>query len=74
MIQDGTNVIVQIAETTEKPEIIPQNEYCNIVSTKTAQIEKITASNGTIVAKPRRYSYKRKHFDWRMDGRTVYRN
>lgn len=51
MIQDGTNIIVEIAETTEKPNIIPQDEYCNIISTKKAQISKITASNGTIVAK-----------------------
>lgn len=41
----GTNIIVQIAETTEKPEIVPHNEYCNIVSTKKAQIVKVTASN-----------------------------
>lgn len=47
----GTNVIVQIAETTEKPEIVPLDEYCNIVSTKTAQITKITANAGTAVAK-----------------------
>ena len=49
---DGTNVIVQIAETTEKPEIIPFDEYCNIVSKKDAEIMKVTATTGTIVAKP----------------------
>ena len=47
----GTNIIVQIAETTEKPDIVPLNEYCNIVSTKKAQIEKITAKSGTAVVK-----------------------
>ncbi|MDE5830772.1 MAG: sporulation protein YqfD [Clostridia bacterium] len=47
--------MVQIAETTQKPEIIPLNEYCNIVSNKTAQITKITANSGTIVVKPRRH-------------------
>lgn len=47
----GTNVIVQIAETTEKPEIIKQDEYCNIVSDKDAQIVKITANNGTKIVK-----------------------
>lgn len=41
----GTNIVVQIAETTEKPEIVPHNEYCNIVSTKKAQIVKVTANN-----------------------------
>lgn len=46
----GTNIIVQIAETTEKPDIVPLDEYCNIVSTKKGQIEKITAKSGTIIA------------------------
>lgn len=48
----GTNVIVQIAETTEKPEIIPFDEYCNIIAKKDAEIMKITAVTGTIIAKP----------------------
>lgn len=48
----GTNIIVQIVETTEKPKIIPLDEYCNVVSNKTAQIVKITANSGTIVANP----------------------
>ena len=48
----GTNVIVKIVERTEKPEIIDQNEYCNIVSNKKAQIIKITANTGTILVKP----------------------
>jgi len=48
----GTNVIVKIVETTKKPEIINQDEYCNIVSNKKAQITKITANTGTILVKP----------------------
>ena len=48
----GTNVIVKLVETTEKPEIINQDEYCNIVSNKKAQITKITANTGTILVKP----------------------
>ena len=48
----GTNVIVKIVETTEKPEIIKQDEYCNIVSNKRAQITKITANTGTVLVKP----------------------
>ncbi len=52
----GTNVIVKIVETTEKPEIIDQNEYCNIVSNKKAQITKITATSGTVLVNVRRYS------------------
>lgn len=45
----GTNVIVEIAETTEKPEIVSLDEYCNIVATKDAKIVKVTAGSGTIV-------------------------
>lgn len=45
----GTNIIVQIAETTEKPDIVKQDEYCNIVADKDCQIVKITANNGTKV-------------------------
>ena len=48
---NGTNVIVEIVETTKKPEIIDKNEYCNIVSNKKAQITKITATSGTILVK-----------------------
>lgn len=43
---DGTIVKVQIVEAEEKPEMINDEEYCNIVSTKDAQIVKISAQNG----------------------------
>ncbi len=49
---NGTNVIVKIVEATKKPEILDENEYCNIISNKTAQITKITAKAGTILVKP----------------------
>ena len=48
----GTNVIVKVVETIKKPEIIKQDEYCNIVSNKKAQITKIIANTGTILVKP----------------------
>ena len=47
----GTNAIVRIAKAKEKPQIIDENEYCNIVSDKTGIITKISAQNGTAVAK-----------------------
>ena len=50
----GTNAIVEIAQRTEKPEIIKQDEYCNIIANKEAEITKITATNGTIIANVRR--------------------
>ena len=43
----GTNAIVEIKETDKAPEIINENEYCNIVSDKTAMITKINVQNGT---------------------------
>lgn len=58
----GTNIIVEIAETTEKPDIIPLDENCNIVSKKEAEIVKITANSGTALVKVRRYSKKTEVF------------
>ena len=48
----GTNAIVEIVEAKEKPEIIDENEYCNIVSDKEGIITKISAQNGTLLVKP----------------------
>lgn len=43
----GTNAIVKIVKSEEKPDIIDENEYCNIVSDKKGVITKINAQNGT---------------------------
>ena len=43
----GTNAIVEIKETDQAPEILNENEFCNIVSNKTAMITKINVQNGT---------------------------
>ena len=43
----GTNVIVKIVKADEKPEIIDENEYCNIVSDKAGVITKINSQTGT---------------------------
>ena len=43
----GTNVIVKIVKATKKPDIINDEEYCNIVSNKAGIITKINAQNGT---------------------------
>ena len=45
----GTNAIVKIVEADLKPDIIKEEEYCNIVATKDAMIVKINAQNGTAV-------------------------
>ena len=47
----GTNAIVKVVKATAKPEIVDDNEYCNIVSDKKGIITKINAQNGTIAVK-----------------------
>lgn len=59
----GTNIIVKIAEKTMKPDIIPKEEYCNIVAKKTGQITKITAKAGTAVANVGDIVEERKYFN-----------
>ena len=48
----GTNVIVKIVETKEKPELVDSNDYCNIVADHDGMISKISVSNGTAKVKP----------------------
>lgn len=43
----GTNAIVEIKEADKAPEIVNENEYCNIISNKTAMITKMNVQNGT---------------------------
>ena len=45
----GTNAIIKIVEAKEKPEIIDEKDYTNIVASKDAIITKISAQNGTIL-------------------------
>lgn len=47
----GTNAIVKVVKATSKPEIIDEDDYCNIVSDKQGVITKINAQNGTIAVK-----------------------
>ena len=47
----GTNAIVNIVKAEEKPNIIDDNEYCDIVSDKKGIITKITAQRGTLAVK-----------------------
>lgn len=43
---NGTNAVVKIVEAEEKPEIINEDEYCNIVAKKAGTIVKVSAQNG----------------------------
>lgn len=47
----GTNVIIEVVEADLAPDVINPNEYCNIVATKDAVIDKIYAQNGTLQVK-----------------------
>lgn len=47
----GTNVVVEVVEADPKPNIVNEEDYCNIVSDKMGVITKIIASNGTALVK-----------------------
>ena len=47
----GTNAIVKIVEADKKPDIIEEDDYCNIVATKPGIIVKVNALNGTPLVK-----------------------
>ena len=47
----GTNAIVKVVEADKKPEIVKEDEYCNIVANKSGIIVKVNAINGTPLVK-----------------------
>ena len=47
----GTNAIIKIVKFNEKPEIIDNSDYCNIVAAKDGIITEIVAQNGTALVK-----------------------
>ena len=47
----GTNAVVKVVESTQKPDIVNEDEYCNIVATKPGIITKINAVNGIPLVK-----------------------
>lgn len=47
----GTNAVVNVVEAEAKPDIIEDEEYCDIVSNKKGIITKITAEKGTALVK-----------------------
>lgn len=48
---NGTGATVELIKADKKPELIPENEYCNIVSNKEGIITKINVQNGTAAVK-----------------------
>jgi len=48
---EGTNVIIKIVEADMKPEIINEDEHCNIIAKKPGMILKVNAQNGTPMVK-----------------------
>ena len=69
----GTNAKISIVEATKKPDIINEDEYCNIIANKKGIITKINALNGTSMVKVRRFSIRRYSFNCWLDGRKIYR-
>lgn len=47
----GTNAIIKVVEADKKPEIVDEDDYCNIVADKDAIIRKVSAQNGTPLVK-----------------------
>lgn len=47
----GTNAIVKLVKADKAPEIIDENDYCNVVANKSGLITKINAQNGTAMVK-----------------------
>ena len=48
---NGTNAVIKVVEADKKPEIVNEDEYCNIVADKDAIIRKVSAQNGTPLVK-----------------------
>lgn len=47
----GTNALVKVVEADQKPELVDEEEYCNIVADKDAQIVKVSAQSGVPAVK-----------------------
>lgn len=47
----GTNILIKIVEADMKPEIIDEEEYCNVVADRPCMILKVNARNGTPLVK-----------------------
>ena len=47
----GTNAIVKLVKAEKKPEIVDEDEYCNIVSNKNGVITKMNVQDGTASVK-----------------------
>lgn len=62
----GTNAIVKIVEADKKPEIINEEDYCNIVSTKPRSYCKSKCFKWYSPSKRRRYNKTRGYISWWM--------
>ena len=47
----GTNAIIKVVKVHEKPDLIDNSDYCNIVAAKDGIITEIVAQNGTAIVK-----------------------
>ena len=47
----GTNAIIKVVEATQKPDIVDESDFCNIVAIKPGKIVKVNAVNGVPLVK-----------------------
>ena len=47
----GTNLLIKVVEANEKPDIVNENDYCNIIADKSGEVIKIYAQRGTSIVK-----------------------
>ncbi|MBQ9297801.1 MAG: sporulation protein YqfD [Clostridia bacterium] len=69
---DGTNAKVEVVEAKEKPEIINDEDFCNIVADKDCIITKINVQNGTAKVKVGDIVKKRRCISRRHYSRKIY--
>lgn len=69
----GTNAIVEIVEAKEKPEIVDESDFCNIISDKECMITKLNVQNGTAIAKVGDIVKVRNFASRRKDTRQIHR-
>lgn len=70
---NGTNATVKIVEADKKPDIIDENDYCNIVATKPRYNSKSKCWEWYSPSKRRRYCERRNVISRWMVRRKVYR-
>lgn len=70
----GTNAIVKVVEADQKPDIVNEDDYCNIVATKPRNNNQNKCAKRYRPSKRRRYYKKRRYTSRWVARRKIYRN